>query len=138
MSDDFASALDRLGPSAPTNPDAFPVLAPDWQEPKRQEVLAPSVDAGDRGDRLEKLIDLSLAKAEEIMNLPIDQCDDGYVKVAALQKDLVVSILNTGIKVDENRFRKRSTEMLGAILEQIKAQETALGVVPIVLAQSQA
>ena len=76
----------------------------------------------DRGQRLEDLLDLSLAKAKELLQMGLTAAGDDYLKLAAMQKDLIVSLINTGVKVDENRFRKKSNEALGEILKQVLAR----------------
>lgn len=81
----------------------------------------------ERGQQLETLIDLSLEKAEELLLLQLDRGDDNFPKIASMQKDLVVSLINTGVKVDENRFRKKSTEAVTEILAQLLDRERELG-----------
>lgn len=134
---DWDSALAQLTSNAPAQPEAdpldFPPLPENWQN---GEVLPPPTRARtpgmDRSDKLEHLIDLSLDKAEELLELPVDPGEDNYVKVASMQKDLVVSLVNAGIKIDDNRFRKKSTEALTSILAQVLDQEKRLA--PVVVA----
>lgn len=127
MTDDFASALDKIAAASNASPAdvaAFPQIKDRyWEVPAQDVQPAAEAPALDRSERLEKLLDMSLDKAEELLNLPVDQLDENYTKVAGMQKDLVVSILNTGVKVDENRFKKRSAEALTAVLTQIAAAE---------------
>lgn len=133
MSDDFASALAQIATPVQTpaagDLAAFPAV-PDryWEAPQQEVVPAESKPALDRSERLEKLLDLSLDKAEELLELPVDQLDENYTKVASMQKDLVVSILNTGVKVDENRFKKKTADALSAVLVQIAAAERHLNI----------
>lgn len=129
---DFLAALDAITttqePSTSVEP-AFPALSPDWETPSAVKLVSPAellAPIGDRGVKLEQLIDLSLHKAEELLRLPVDQLDENYIKVASMQKDLVVSLVNTGLKVDENRFKRQSTAALAAILGQITAAEDRL------------
>ena len=80
----------------------------------------------ERGQQLEHLIDASLRKAEELLAIALIPGDDNYVKLASMQKDLVVSLLNTGVKVDENRFRKKSADALTGILAKVMEREQEL------------
>ena len=40
----------------------------------------------------------------------------------------MVSVLNTGVKVDENRFRKKSADTIADIMRQVLEKEKALGI----------
>ena len=144
MTDDFTSALEAITTPrllAKEDMAAFPAI-PDryWEAPQQAVVPAESSVPLDRSERLEKLLDLSLDKAEELLELPVDQLDENYTKVASMQKDLVVSIVNAGIKVDENRFKKKTADALSAVLTQIAAAERHLNIgvqVPVLPGQGQ-
>lgn len=118
----------------PTSADGFPAIpegfvnTPLTQGPKLSTPPSP-VDASkiDRSERLETLIDTSLTKAEELLAVELVPGDQEFAKIASMQKDLVVSILNTGVKVDENRFKKKQTDALTGILKDLLTREKQLG-----------
>lgn len=112
-------------------PGEFPVVAERyWERPVQiLEQTAPG-EMVSRADKLENLIDASLEKADELLRIPLDPLDENFVKLAGMQKDLVVSLISTGVKVDENRFRKKSTETLTALMAQIAAAENGLKSIP--------
>lgn len=112
---------------------AFPEIPDGWntpsvQGPKLSTPPSPvDVSKMDRSERLETLIDLSLSKAEELLTIELVPGSDDFTKTASMQKDLVVSLLNTGVKVDENRFKKRQTDALTGILKGLLEREKTLG-----------
>ena len=111
----------------------FPDIPDGWntpsvQGPKLSTPPSPvDVSKMDRSERLETLIDLSLSKAEELLTIELVPGSDDFTKTASMQKDLVVSLLNTGVKVDENRFKKRQTDALTGILKGLLEREKTLG-----------
>lgn len=108
-------------PDLPALPDRY------WERPT--VIIEPTPgEIPDRSAQLEKLVDMSLNKAEELLSLPVDPLDDNYTKVASMQKDLVVSMVNAGLKVDENRFRKKSAAALVGILAQVLDKEKSLAI----------
>lgn len=116
------------GAEQPTAAPEFPEIPADWNVVETPAPVAPA-DTGkmDRSERLETLIDLSLSKAEELLMIQLVPGSEDFTKTASMQKDLVVSMLNAGIKVDENRFKKRQTDALTGILKGLMEREKALG-----------
>lgn len=118
---------------AESAPVTFPDIPEGWntpsvQGPKLSTPPSPvDVSKMDRSERLETLIDLSLSKAEELLTIELVPGSDDFTKTASMQKDLVVSLLNTGVKVDENRFKKRQTDALTGILKGLLEREKTLG-----------
>lgn len=45
------------------------------------------------------------------------------MKMLTIKKDMSVSLIGLGLKADEHRFRKRASDVLGQLLEQIKRDE---------------
>lgn len=107
----------------------FPEIPADFGQPAdvkpaQQSAVAPiNVD---RSERLESLVDKALEKTGELLNIELDPMDENFVKVASMQKDLVVSLINTGVKVDENRFKKRQADNLTGILAALLDKEEKL------------
>lgn len=80
----------------------------------------------DRGERLEQLTDKALAKMDEILDLPLEEDSDHFPRVLSAQKDAAGSVLTLAARVDENRFRRKSTEALQSLLQMVSERETAL------------
>lgn len=107
----------------------FPEIPPDFGQPPEVRPAAvnavPAINV-DRSERLESLVDKALEKTGELLNIELDPMDENFVKVASMQKDLVVSLINTGVKVDENRFKKRQADNLTGILAALLDKEEKL------------
>lgn len=107
----------------------FPEIPPDFGQPPEVRPAAvnavPAISV-DRSERLESLVDKALEKTGELLNIELDPMDENFVKVASMQKDLVVSLINTGVKVDENRFKKRQADNLTGILAALLDKEEKL------------
>ena len=129
----FSAPETAIGPaviSANEGPGAFPVIPSNFLAPAKAstpEISAVVPLSADRSDRLEKLVDDALTKAQEILEIPLVPGDDDFVKTASMQKDLVISLLNTGVKVDENRFKKRQGDALTGILAGLLEREKKMG-----------
>ena len=80
----------------------------------------------DRGERLEQLTDKALTKMDEILDLPLDMEHDHFPRVLSAQKDAAGSVLTLAARVDENRFRRKSTEALQSLLAAVVERETDL------------
>jgi len=72
---------------------------------------------------LESLIPLALAKSKEVLQVRLDDNDPNFVRILSAQQAISVSILNTAIKADENRFRQRKNNILEDILTKIRQAE---------------
>lgn len=57
------------------------------------------------------------------MRTPTPDCEDeAYGRILSAKKDAAVSVLNSGLKADENRFRKRDNDLLKVLFEKVKAE----------------
>jgi hypothetical protein len=61
---------------------------------------------------------------EETMNesLP-DPSDECYGRVLSARKDAAVSVLNTALKADENRFRVKKNDLLKNLFEKMEKEK---------------
>lgn len=121
----------RAAVAAQDTSPAFPVIPEDFGQAPTQGCAAAPQSAVvplnvDRSERLESLVDKALEKTGELLNIELDPMDENFVKVASMQKDLVVSLINTGVKVDENRFKKRQADNLTGILAALLDKEEKL------------
>jgi len=64
-----------------------------------------------------------LAKSKEVLQVRLDDNDPNFVRILSAQQAISVSILNTAIKADENRFRQRKNNILEDILTKIRQAE---------------
>jgi hypothetical protein len=106
----------------------FPPIPPDFGSTLSIAVRETATSAVpqanmDRSDRLEVLVDKALIKAEELLGIELVPGSEDFIKTASMQKDLVVSLVNTGVKVDENRFKKRQGDALTGILANLIERE---------------
>lgn len=115
-------AIETLGPRPDYIPDAR--LPANRVRPRRQEIAR--VAPADRGEVLETLVDKSLAKMNEILDIPLIPGDDDFTKVLSSQKDAAMSVLNTSLKADENRFRKQAADGLTRLLDAIERKEKSM------------
>ena len=91
------------------------------------------IDVDGNSDRLSRLVDTSLGALEEILQQPTPPLHNPlYAKMLSIKKDAAVSVINAGLKADENRFRKRKNDVLGILLDQIKADK---GRAPVLIDQ---
>jgi len=51
--------------------------------------------------------------------------DDQFIRMMGIQKDACVALVNSGLKADENRFRKRATNVLKDLYERMALVEAA-------------
>lgn len=60
--------------------------------------------------------------------------DPNYIRMLTIQKDASVAMIGSGLKADENRFRKRKNDILKNLFERIEAKQggTLLEHTPIV------
>lgn len=84
-------------------------------------------------DKLERLVDKSLDRLNDVLDMdPSDYCEEesqlGMVRahISAAEK-----ILNTQVRVDQNRLRKRQDDTLSDMLQQLRDRETRLPQVPL-------
>lgn len=80
--------------------------------------------AQDKGGKLDSLVDLALDTLREVMETPTPDIDDeAFGRILSAKKDAAVSVVNSGLKADENRFRKRSNDILQKLFDKVQAQK---------------
>jgi hypothetical protein len=62
------------------------------------------------------------------INLP-SPYDEHYARVLSAKKDAAVAVMNIGLKADENKFRKRETDVISKLYDKIKLERGSLEVV---------
>lgn len=79
---------------------------------------------------LDNLIAKAARTLNEVMdiNLP-SPYDEHYARVLSAKKDAAVAVMNIGLKADENKFRKRETDVISKLYDKIKLERGSLEVV---------
>jgi hypothetical protein len=71
----------------------------------------------------------ALVKLNEILDIELPpRSNPDFARMMSTQKDASVAIINSGLKADENRFRKRQTDVLRNLYERMQAAEQKKGV----------
>jgi hypothetical protein len=77
----------------------------------------------DEGSRLNSLVDSALTQLDEIMKIPTPEpSDDNYVRILSIKKEAAATVITSGLKADETRFRKRNVDVLGTIFAAIRGE----------------
>jgi hypothetical protein len=95
---------------------AFLDMLPDPALPTVPEKESPL----DASDELDSLTGLALKRAREILEEPIDFEND---KAMRLQVSTIQTVLNTQVRVDEGRLKRRKIDALPKLLELIQREE---------------
>lgn len=101
-----------------------------YREPIEETVaLTPSPGLRDGDEVLaentgefDALILKGLRKINEILDYDLPaRGDDQFIRMMGIQKDVSVALVNSGLKADENRFRRRQTNILKDLYERMQA-----------------
>ena len=79
-------------------------------------ILAPSVD---QEDSLSRVVRKALEQIEAILDMPVPAGED-RMKMLSVKKDAASSIINAGLKADENRFRRENKDIIEKLFDKIK------------------
>lgn len=100
--------------------------------PATQNERSRSGVTDDDGSDLDNLVTAALLTLKEVLDTQTpDRMDDNYTKILALKKDAAVSLIGAGLKADENRFRKRNSDILGKLFNELKLGESSGPVGPL-------
>ncbi len=62
-----------------------------------------------------------MLKLNELLDIELPRRgDEDYQRVMSIQKDAAVSVLGAGLKADENRFRRRNSNVLNDLFAQLQ------------------
>lgn len=65
-----------------------------------------------------------MVRAEEILDTPLPgRNEDHFVRMFSSVKDAAVSVMNLGLKADENRLRKRNNDILQELYDKIALEQ---------------
>ena len=72
-------------------------------------------------DDLSRVVKKALGQMEHILDMdPEDVNPDDKMKLLSVKKDAAASIINAGLKADENRFRRENKDIIEKLFEKIK------------------
>lgn len=66
---------------------------------------------------------MALAKAREILELPLRMMDEEFGVILRAQANQVQTIFTAQLRSDEGRFRKRQVDTLAKLIERIDLEE---------------
>lgn len=77
---------------------------------------------------MDNLVNKALAKLEEVLDVPLpNPSAENYIRILLAQKDAAVSVVNSGLKADENRFRRRENDVIEKLFQKLQAERTIEG-----------
>lgn len=71
-----------------------------------------------QSDDLSRVVVKALDKIEKILDMKAEGIDK--VKILSIQKDAATSIINAGLKADENRFRRENKDIIERLYNKMK------------------
>lgn len=75
----------------------------------------------DNMDDLSRVVGKALKQMEFIMDMDEKDVDpEDRIKLLSVKKDAAASIINAGLKADENRFRRENKDIIEKLFEKIK------------------
>jgi len=109
------------------------VLTPEDEKPEMEFVLpdilppakaVPVASTFDAAGELETVTDKAFKKLNEILDLPLTTAEDKeFATLLRVQMTAVQTVLNTNVRVDEQRMKRRQSDNLGALLEVLSKHE---------------
>ena len=85
----------------------------------REEVL-------DNSAEMDEITDLALDAMREILSLRLNPEDENFQAILRQKGATAAAALTAQVRVDENRFKKKSVDKLGELLELIRGEEAKL------------
>ena len=79
-------------------------------------------------EQFPELATLSLTRLRELLEYKLETIESETVraKIASEQRQAAVAMVNAQVRVDEARLRAESTDVVGRILEEVKAEAARL------------
>jgi hypothetical protein len=72
-------------------------------------------------DDLSRVVKKALGQMEEILDMDSTDCHpDDRIKLLSVKKDAAASIINAGLKADENRFRRENKDIIEKLFAKIQ------------------
>lgn len=77
----------------------------------------------DRHVLFERLSNLAIERAIDIMKIKIDPKVPGFEKIMARQSGIIATMMSANVRVDSSRLRKPTDDPVGKMLDQLKGLE---------------
>jgi hypothetical protein len=71
---------------------------------------------------------MALTKLDDILNLGLDEHDENFPTVLRVQMTAVQTVMNTQVKVDEQRLKQRQEDKLPELLARLLEEEKKLAI----------
>ena len=123
------STIDYKGFIAKLSCDQRDVPAVPLKAPQETELLAApraQVAGSPLASKLETTAERAIDKIDEIMAIPLDPENSQYGVVLRAQNAAANTALTTQVRVDENRLRAKSPDVLPELLKRIADEEAKL------------
>lgn len=100
-----------------------------YRESFEETTTAVAVDGVRHGDdfldqnagEFNNIVGKAINKAHEILSMPLPHpSDDNFGKLLQAQQSLSVAVINSGLKADENRFRKKNSLALQSLWDEME------------------
>lgn len=85
----------------------------------------------DASRELEDVTEQAFIKLKEILAMPLDKDDEEFATTLRVQMTAVQTVLNTNVRVDEQRMKRRSSDNLGALLDVLNKHERKMTIVQL-------
>lgn len=85
------------------------------------DLQLPPNTAIEQYDDLSRVVQKALKQIEAILDEPVpEKGDEDRMKMLSVKKDAAASIINAGLKADENRFRRENKDIIERLFDKIK------------------
>lgn len=87
------------------------------------DVIIPPVNFDKNEDALDKVVRKALQQIEYIIDIDINSVNAlDRIKMLSIKKDAAASIINAGLKADENRFRRENKDIVERLFEKVRKE----------------
>lgn len=76
-------------------------------------------------EKMRRLLDLAFEAAQRILEMSFDANDPDFLKKAALQQQVLSTVISTQARVDEGKLRGKADDKFGELLERLKVSREA-------------
>jgi hypothetical protein len=74
-------------------------------------------------DDLSRVVHKALQQIEIILDMEVpEEGNEDRMKMLSVKKDAAASIINAGLKADENRFRRENKDIIEKLFDKIKKE----------------
>ncbi len=85
------------------------------------EIIVPETGAIEDYDSLSRVVSKALKQIETILDMPVpEEGNEDRMKMLSVKKDAAASIINAGLKADENRFRRENKDIIEKLFAKLE------------------